>query len=59
MNSGDLVTNEYNDIGIIIRQVGIINRWVVKWMTGSNTEYGTGTRAHWGHDLYLLDSFET
>ena len=59
MNSGDLVTNEYNDIGIIVRQVGIINRWIVKWITGSETEYSNGVRAHWGHDLYLLDSSET
>ena len=59
MTIGDLVTDNWGDLGIIIRQVGIIDRWVVKWLTGSETKYSNGIRAHWGRDLYLVDSSET
>tara|TARA_R100000030_G_scaffold94694_1_gene81691 strand:- start:9 stop:212 length:204 start_codon:yes stop_codon:yes gene_type:complete len=59
MNIGDLVEDEWGDLGIIIRQVGIIDRWVVKWLTGSETKYSNGIRAHWGQALHPFDSSET
>ena len=58
MNIGDLVENEWGELGIIIRQVGIIDRWIVKWLTGSETTHSNGIRAHWGQHLYVLDSSE-
>ena len=57
---GDLVTDERDrNIGIVLRQVGIIDRWVVKWLNGQNADWDNGLRAHWGKHLYLLDSSET
>lgn len=57
---GDLVTDERDrGIGIALRQVGIIDRWVVKWLTGQKADWDNGLRAHWSADLYPLDSSET
>ena len=60
MKIGDLVTDERDrNIGIVLRQVGIIDRWVVKWLTGQKADWDNGLRAHWGEHLYPLDSSET
>ena len=34
MKVGDLVQNEYGEYGIIIRQIGVVDRWWVEWLDG-------------------------
>ena len=34
MQVGDLVQNEYGEYGIIIRQIGVVDRWWVEWLDG-------------------------
>ncbi len=34
MQVGDLVTDHWGHMGIILRQVGSIDRWEVYWQTG-------------------------
>ena len=34
MQVGDLVQNEYGEYGIIIRQIGVVDRWWVEWLVG-------------------------
>ena len=48
MNIGDLVTDNYGTIGLIIAQVGVIDRWVVKWIDSGETS------AQWGGYLFHL-----
>lgn len=48
MEIGDLVKDKYGKIGIVVRQVGVINRWLVKWIDSGET---TG---QWEHDLHNL-----
>ena len=57
MNIGDLVTNEWGNLGIITRQVGIIDRWIVRWL--NVPPHYESVRAQWGRDLYPLDSSKT
>ena len=46
MNVGDLVTHDYHDgVGMIIAQVGVVDRWIVYWMEEQIKE------AHWGSSL--------
>ena len=59
MNIGDLVENQWGDLGIVLRQVGVVDRWIVQWLTGSETQNNNGVRAQWGADLYVLDRSET
>ena len=48
MNIGDLVENEYGEIGIIRHQIGVSDRWLVHY-------FDTNTmRASWGSKLYRL-----
>lgn len=35
MKIGDLIKNSYGDIGIVIKQIGVIDRWLVYWSNGS------------------------
>jgi thermostable 8-oxoguanine DNA glycosylase len=57
MNIGDLVQNEWGELGIILRQVGVVDRWIVRWLNAPS--HYEQIRAQWGRDLYLLDSSET
>jgi len=50
---GDLVEDEWGDLGIIIQQIGVVDRWLVHYLTG-----GYGLRGHWGSRLYLVESPE-
>tara|TARA_R100000406_G_scaffold95710_1_gene90816 strand:- start:130 stop:291 length:162 start_codon:yes stop_codon:yes gene_type:complete len=34
MKIGDLVKNRYGEHGIIIRQIGIADRWWIEWLVG-------------------------
>ena len=34
MKIGDLVKNRYGEYGIIIRQIGIADRWWIEWLVG-------------------------
>ena len=34
MKVGDLVQNEYDEYGIIMRQIGVVDRWYVAWLVG-------------------------
>ena len=34
MKVGDLVKNEYDEYGIIMRQIGVVDRWYVAWLVG-------------------------
>jgi len=56
MKTGDLVENKWGEIGIVLRQVGVINRWVVRWFDVGH--FQDPITAHWTHDLYLLGSSE-
>ena len=49
MNVGDLVINAYEPdrIGLIINQVGFVDRWVVLWPNGS-------FEAFWYNDLEVI-----
>ena len=38
MKVGDLVENEYGMLGIIMWQVGVVDRWMIHWYDGE--EYG-------------------
>jgi hypothetical protein len=35
MKIGSLVQNTYGDIGVVIRQMGVVDRWLVHWSDGS------------------------
>ena len=48
MNIGDLVTDNNGTIGIIIAQVGVIDRWIIKWIDSGETS------AQWGGYLFHL-----
>lgn len=49
MNVGDLVINENEPdrIGIVMNQVGVVDRWVVLWPSGS-------LEAFWSIDLEVI-----
>ena len=49
MNVGDLVIyeNEPDRIGIVMNQVGVVDRWVVLWPSGS-------LEAFWSIDLEVI-----
>ena len=49
MNVGDLVRyeNEPDRIGIVMNQVGVVDRWVVLWPSGS-------LEAFWSIDLEVI-----
>ena len=34
MKTGDLVTDNWGEIGIVLYQVGVADRWIVYWQTG-------------------------
>ena len=34
MKVGDLVTDTWGDLGIILSQVGVTDRWIVLWQNG-------------------------
>ena len=34
MQVGDLVKNEWGEFGIIIRQIGVVDRWWIEWLDG-------------------------
>ena len=36
MKVGDLVTDSWGHMGIILWQVGVADRWMVRWATGHN-----------------------
>ena len=48
MKIGDLVTDNYGTIGIIIAQVGVIDRWIVKWIDSGETD------GKWGYNIHHL-----
>ena len=35
MKIGSLVQDFYGDIGVVIRQIGVVDRWLVHWSDGS------------------------
>ena len=34
--TGDLVQNGYGKIGIITRQIGVVDRWWIEWLNGES-----------------------
>lgn len=36
MKVGDLVTDEWNKMGIITAQIGIVDRWWIEWLDGES-----------------------
>ena len=50
MNIGDLVLDEWDDLAIIIAQVGVIDRWRLKYITNG------WTSTSWGSNLYPIRS---
>ena len=47
MKIGDLVTGGEGDIGIILWQVGVVDRWMVHWATGEKYSLN-------GYNLFLV-----
>lgn len=35
MKIGSLVQDFYGDIGVVIKQIGVVDRWLVHWSNGS------------------------
>ena len=36
MQVGDLVQNHHGEYGIIIRQIGVVDRWWIEWLDGDS-----------------------
>jgi len=51
---GDLIEDEWGELGIIIRQIGVVDRWLVQYLT-----VDSNLRGKWGSSLYRVDSPET
>jgi len=51
--AGDLVKDKWGDLGIIIRQIGVIDRWLVQYLTGSIIGIDN-MQGEWGDNLYLI-----
>lgn len=34
MKAGSVVENPFGDIGIVIRQIGVADRWLIHWASG-------------------------
>jgi len=51
--TGDLVENKWGDLGIIIRQIGVIDRWLVQYLTGSVIGIDN-MQGEWGDHLHLV-----
>ena len=47
MNIGDLVYDEWGDLAIITSQVGVTDRWRIRYITG-------GISTSWESNLYPL-----
>jgi hypothetical protein len=50
MNMGDLVTDEWGDLAIIVSQVGVSDRWRIRYITSGYTI------TSWGSRLYPIRS---
>jgi len=48
MNIGDLVTDKWGDLAIVLSQVGAVNRWRIKYISHG------GITTSWESDLYSL-----
>jgi hypothetical protein len=47
MKVGDLVENEYGMLGIIMWQVGVVDRWMIHWYDGEQYAWN-------GCNLFLI-----
>ena len=47
MKVGDLVEDDYGEIGVVIGQVGVTERWMVRWFKGE-------TYALWRSNLWII-----
>ena len=47
MKVGDLVKNEYGMLGIIMWQIGVVDRWMIFWYDGE--QYARN-----GYNLFLV-----
>ena len=36
MKVGDLVTDEWNNMGIVTAQIGVVDRWWIEWLDGES-----------------------
>ena len=36
MKVGDLVTDEWNKMGIVTAQIGVVDRWWIEWLDGES-----------------------
>jgi len=48
MKIGDLITDNYGTLGIVINQIGIVDRWLVKWIDSGEIT------PEWGVTLFRL-----
>ncbi len=48
MKVGDLVRNEWGEVGIIMGQIGVVDRWFIHWHSGDS--YGV-----WGYQLEVIN----
>ena len=44
MNIGDLVTDEWDDLAIIIAQVGVVDRWIIQYIESQRRSVLFGSR---------------
>ena len=50
MNIGDLVTDDWGDLAIIIAQVGVVDRWVIQYVESQQRF------SMWGSNLFPIRS---
>jgi len=48
MKIGDLITDNYGTLGIVINQIGVVDRWLVKWIDSGEIT------PEWGVTLFRL-----
>jgi len=55
MKKGDLVYHDMWGNGMIVQQQGVVNRWLVRFITPIyDRKYCKNTRFCWEHDLEVL-----
>jgi len=55
MKTGDIVAHNYWGKGMIIKQQGVVDRWLVRWFeTISSIGDDKSVRSVWGSDLEVI-----
>ena len=57
MKAGDLVVNDFYGKGMIVQQVGVVDRWFVRWFKPiSSIGDDKSVRAVWGSELEVISA---